>query len=77
MMVKVYSAPGCPWCSAVKNFLKEHNIAFEEIDVSDPKNAEEFIKKTGQMSVPVIDIDGELVIGFDQQKLKEKLDIYE
>ncbi len=74
MKVKVYSAPNCPWCVRVKEFLKENKIKFEEVDVSsDKKAAMEMVVKTGQMGVPVTDIDGEMVIGFDQEKLKKLL----
>lgn len=72
--VLVYSTPTCPYCSRAKQFLKENNIAFEDIDVSaDEKKAEEMIKKSGQMGVPVLEIDGEIIIGFDKEKIKETL----
>ena len=58
MTIKVFSTPSCPFCITLKNFLKEHNIEFEDIDVSQDKVAQdEMIKKSGQMSVPVIEID--------------------
>lgn len=76
--VKVYSTTTCSYCDLAKDFLKSHDIAFEEIDVSkNPKAAQEMIKRSGQMGVPVIDIDGELVIGFDKEKLKKLLEIRE
>jgi len=72
--VKVYSTPTCPFCIMAKKFLKDNNIEFEDIDVSrDKKAAKEMIKKTGQMGVPVIEIDGEFVVGFDRDKIKELL----
>jgi glutaredoxin-like YruB-family protein len=72
--VNVYSTPSCPWCSRVKQFLEEHGIDYEDYDVAqDPAKAEEMIQKTGQMGVPVTDIDGEMVIGFDQARLQELL----
>jgi len=74
MKVKVYTTPVCPYCYALKDFLKEHQIEFEEIDVSaDQTAAEEMIKKSGQMGVPVTEIDGEIVIGFDKEKLERLL----
>lgn len=74
--VKVYSTPTCPFCIRTKQFLKDNNISFEDIDVSgNPEKAEEMIKKTGQMGVPIIDIDGEIIVGFDKEKIKEVLDI--
>ncbi len=74
--VKVYSTPTCPQCHRLKDFLKENNVKFEDINVSeDPEAAEEMIKKSGQMSVPVMDIGGELVIGYDAKKTKELLNL--
>jgi len=78
MTVKVYSTPTCPYCTQVKEFLKEKSIEFEEIDVAaDPKAAQEMIDKSGQMGVPVVDIDGEMIIGFNKPKMMELLGIKE
>jgi len=72
--VKVYSTPMCPYCIRAKQFLKENAVSFEDIDVSsDQAAAEEMIKRSGQMGVPVIDIDGELIVGFDKDKIKKAL----
>ncbi|MDD5432580.1 MAG: glutaredoxin family protein [Candidatus Omnitrophica bacterium] len=72
--VKVYSTPTCPWCIRTKQFLKDNNINFEDIDVSSNQSSgEEMIKKSGQMGVPVLDIDGEIIIGFDKEKIKQAL----
>jgi glutaredoxin-like YruB-family protein len=72
--VKVYSTPTCPFCIRTKQFLKESNIAFEDIDVSvDHDKAQEMIARSGQMGVPVIDIDGQVIVGFDKEQIKEKL----
>ncbi|MEK7500809.1 MAG: glutaredoxin domain-containing protein [Patescibacteria group bacterium] len=74
MSVKIYTTPTCAFCHAEKEFLKEHNIAFEELDVAVNAQArEEMIQKTGQMGVPVTDIDGEIVVGFDRARLKKVL----
>jgi len=74
--VKVYSTPTCPWCIRVKQFLKDNNIAFEDYDVgSDRLKADEMVKKSGQMAVPVLDIEGEIVVGFDREKIKQLLGI--
>ena len=74
--VKVYSSPMCSSCQKAKEFLKVNKIAFAEIDVSkDRKAAVEVVQKTGQMSIPVIYIDGSYLIGFDKRVLKEALDI--
>ena len=72
--VKIYSTPACPWCLRVKDFLRENNIVFEEADVaSDQAAAQEMIQKSGQMGVPVVDIDGEIIVGFDKERIKSKL----
>lgn len=74
--VRVYSTPTCPFCTMAKEFLKEHKIEFEDVDVlADQEEAKKMIEKTGQMGVPVIDVDGKAVIGFDKDKLKELLKI--
>jgi len=74
--VKVYSTPTCPWCVRVKQFLQENKVEFQNFDVSSDKPAaDEMVKKTGQMGVPVIDIDGQIIIGFDKEKIKSALGI--
>lgn len=75
-MVKVFSTPSCPYCVTLKEFLKKHDIEFEDIDVSQDKTAlDEMVKKSGQMGVPVIDIDGEIIVGFDKEKITQLLEI--
>lgn len=72
--VVVYSTPTCPYCIRVKEFLKEKNVPFENKDVSvDMAAAEEMIQKSGQMGVPVLDIDGEIIIGFDRARIQQAL----
>ena len=72
--VKVYSTPTCPYCIKLKNFLKENNVDFENIDVaSDQEKAQEMIDKSGQMGVPVIDIEGEILTGFEEDVIKKAL----
>ncbi|MFA5156732.1 MAG: glutaredoxin domain-containing protein [Candidatus Omnitrophota bacterium] len=72
--VKVYSTSTCPYCIRVKQFLKDNNIAFEDVDVaSNEKEAELMVEKSGQMGVPVLDIDGEIIVGFDKERIKEAL----
>ena len=76
MAVTVYSTPTCPWCKRTKEFLKENKIKFKDFDVSSNKKAaEEMQKKSNQMGVPVMDIDGEIIIGFDESKIKKALKI--
>ena len=77
-MIKVYTTPACPYCITLKEFLKQKNIEFEDIDVSkDQKALEEMIKKSGQMGVPVIDMDGQIIVGFDKEKICKILNIKE
>ena len=72
--VKVYSTPTCPYCKLAKTYLTENQIAFEDIDVTTSQTlVQEMIKRTGQMGVPVIDIDGRLIIGFDRKKIAQLL----
>lgn len=72
--VKIYSTLTCPWCLKAKQFLKDNNISFEDIDVSSNQAAaEELVQKSGQMGVPVLDIDGEIIVGFDKEKIKSAL----
>jgi len=74
--VKIYSTLTCPYCETLKQYLRDNNIDFENIDVSsDEKAAEEMIEKSGQMGVPVADIDGEIVVGFDREIIKKLLGI--
>jgi glutaredoxin-like YruB-family protein len=74
--VKVYSTPTCPWCIRAKQFLKENNVVFQDVDVSSDKQAaDEMMQKTGQMGVPVIDIEGQIIVGFDKEKIKQALGI--
>ena len=76
--VKIFLTPACPYCFTLKEFLKEHNIKFEEIDVSKNKETrEEMIKKSGQLEVPVVEIDGQIIVGFDKAKICKSLNIKE
>lgn len=78
MKVTVYSAPWCPWCNRTKEWLKEHNVKFTEKNVDkDQKAAEEMIEISGQNGIPVTDVDGEIVVGYDVAKLKQLLKIKE
>jgi len=77
-MIKVYTTPYCPYCVTLKNFLKQQNIEFEEVNVLDDEAAkEEMIKKSGQYEVPVVEIDGEIIIGFDKERILKVLKIKE
>ena len=75
---RVFSTPSCPYCVTLKEFLKHHDIEFEDIDVSkDEKALEEMINKSGQMGVPVIEIGDKIVVGFDKEKIVNFLNIKE
>ncbi|MFH1683746.1 MAG: glutaredoxin domain-containing protein [Candidatus Margulisiibacteriota bacterium] len=74
--VKIYSTPTCPYCKMAKQFLAENNIEFEDVDVSSSQTAaQEMISKSGQMGVPVFDVEGQVVVGFDKVKIKKLLGI--
>jgi len=76
MAVKVYSTKTCIWCGKVREFLKEKGIKFTEVDVgSDRKALHEMIHKSGQMGVPVTDINGSVIVGYDEEALKKALKI--
>ena len=70
MEIKIYSTPTCPYCKMAKDYLTEKGVTFEEVDVAtDAAGRDEMIKKSGQMGVPVIMVDGEVIIGFDKERL--------
>lgn len=74
--VKVYSTPTCPYCIALKEFLKSKKIQFEDIDVSkDSKAAREMIEKSGQMGVPVVEIGDKIIVGFDKEEIEKILKV--
>lgn len=73
--VKVYSTQTCPWCHKAKDYFKEKGIEFEDIDVSSNQEAaDEMVNKSGQMGVPVVDIDGEIIVGFDKGAIDKALE---
>lgn len=75
-MVKVYTTNSCPWCVKAKTYLKSKNISFEEFNVqNDMKAREEMVKKSNQMGVPVLDINGTIIIGFDKNSIDTALNI--
>lgn len=72
--VKVYSTATCPFCTMLKNFLKEKNIEFQNFDVGQDKDKlAEMKQKSGQMGVPVIDIEGKILVGFDKETILKEL----
>ncbi len=74
--VIMYTTPTCVYCKSAKEFFKQNNVAFIEKDVVvDLQAREAMVKKSGQLGVPVIDVDGNIVIGFDRRKLEKLLEI--
>ena len=74
--VLLYGTNTCTWCMRTRNFFKEYKIKYKEINVENSTKAQqEMIKKSGQLGVPVVDIEGDIIVGFDENKLKELLKI--
>ncbi len=74
--IRIYSTPTCTYCIILKRYLDEKNIQYEELDVSQNEEAQkEMIEKTKQMGVPVVDIDGEFIVGFDKEKIDNILNL--
>ena len=74
--VTVYSTPTCSWCNALKAWLRKNGVPYSDIDVSrDEKAARDLVRRTGQHGVPQTEINGQIIIGFDQSRLKELLEI--
>lgn len=72
--VTIYTATWCAFCHAAKQYLDGKNIAYDDRDVeADPKNAAEAVSKSGQMGIPVLDINGQIIIGFDRPKIDAAL----
>lgn len=74
----VYSTDTCPWCTVAKDFLKQNNIEFEVKNVAEDEAARaELMQKSGQLGVPVLDIDGTIIVGFDKEAISQALDLQE
>jgi glutaredoxin 3 len=74
--VQIYSTPTCHWCMLTKEYFRQNNVKFTDHNVAmDAKARDEMVQKTGQLGVPVIDIDGQIVIGFDKPRLGRLLGI--
>jgi len=72
--ITIYSTPTCAYCKMTKDYLASKNIPFTDIDVSrDTAKQQEMLAKSGQFGVPVIDVDGKIIVGFDKRKLDEYL----
>lgn len=76
MDVTVYSTPSCVFCHKVKDYFKAKGVRFKDFDVSrDQKKAEEMVRKSGQMGVPVVVIKGKVIVGFDKPKIDDLLNL--
>jgi glutaredoxin-like YruB-family protein len=72
MTIKIYSTPACTYCKLAKDFLTSQNISFQDVDVSkDPAEREDMVSKSGQLGVPVFDIDGQVMVGYNQKLLSK------
>jgi glutaredoxin-like YruB-family protein len=72
--IKVYSTPTCPYCKMAKTYLDEQGVKYQDLDVTeDAASRDEMIQKSGQMGVPVIAVNGELIIGFNKERLEDLL----
>ena len=73
-MIKIYSTPFCPYCVTLKDYLKSKAVNFTDVDVSsNDKEREEMIEVSGQIGVPVINVDGQIIIGFDKEQIDQIL----
>ena len=76
--IRVFSTSTCPYCVTLKAYLDEKDFKYEDINVAEDKEAaKEMIEKSGQMGVPVVEINNEIIIGFDKQKINKILGIKE
>jgi glutaredoxin 3 len=76
MSIKVYTSSGCPYCIKLKNFLKEHGVKFKEINISVyPEAAKELKDITGQTGVPVVLFGSQKIVGFDESRMKQILNV--
>jgi glutaredoxin 3 len=70
----IYSATWCAFCHAAKDYLDKIGVAYDDRDIeADPKNLEEAVAKSGQRGIPILDIDGDIIIGFDRPKIDSSL----
>ena len=74
--IKIYTTTTCPWCMKAKEFFMQNNIKYKEMNVGlDEKARNEMFEKSGQFGVPVIDVNGEIIVGFNTHELKKALHI--
>ncbi len=74
MAISLYSTPSCSYCRLAKDWLRQRNIRFDEYNVAaDPRRAEEMVRKSGQMGVPVLDVNGRIILGFNVAEMERAL----
>lgn len=74
MTVKIYTTPTCPWCKKTKEWLQEKKVKYADYNVvADEKARKEMLKKSGQLGVPVLDIDGQIIVGYDPEAIEKAL----
>ena len=74
MTITLYTTPSCTYCRKAKDYLRQNRIPFTEYDVArDQRRAEEMVRKSGQMGVPVIDVNGRVIVGFNQPEIERAL----
>jgi len=72
MEIKIYTSETCPWCKKLRDWLKKKKVPFQELNLTESDHArDELIQKSGQLSVPIIDIDGEIIVGFQEERLEK------
>ena len=75
-MINIYSTPTCPYCHMVKDYLKGKGIEFNDYNVAeDQVKAQEMVEKSGQMGVPVVEIDNNIIVGFDKPEIDRLLNL--
>ena len=74
MAVTIYTTPSCGYCKVAKDFFRSSHVAFTEYNVaSDQRKADEMVRKSGQMGVPVIDVNGKIIVGFNKPEIEKAL----
>lgn len=74
MAIKIYTTPSCTYCTKAKKYLKDNRVTFTEYNVAkDMRRADEMVKKSGQMGVPVLDVHGKIIVGFNQPEIEKAL----
>lgn len=74
MSVAIYTTPSCSYCRLAKSYLSEKGISYSEYNVAqDTRRAEEMVKKSGQMGVPVLDVNGRIIVGFNKPEIERAL----